>query len=335
MNPSPQHHDTAVDEQAAYWAARLEGEVLEANERAELDAWLARSAAHRSALSEYCQFSADLEEQLPKLVASGAVKMPPHTASRPMARWSFLQLGGIVVAAAAAVGVGLWVSRAGSHVEHFAPAAERTTQSLADGTRVELNANTALRFEIAGGERHARLTGGEAIFIVTKDPSRPFFVDTPTGAVRVTGTAFNVRADPSTGIFEVTVVEGSVEVRPTEMSRKTAEGAFALTAHDQLSAQHGQVMVKTLTPAALDNALAWRQGQIVFVDVPLREAAARFAQYHGRRIEVAPEVADERVGGQYALADLTGFLKAVEATLPVKLGWTADGATYFGPPDAR
>src|SRR4051812_49449464 len=74
MNSSTSRYDRAIDEQAATWAARLDGDVLEASERAALDAWLAESPAHRAALSQYCQLSADLEEQLPILVAAGGPK---------------------------------------------------------------------------------------------------------------------------------------------------------------------------------------------------------------------------------------------------------------------
>ena len=82
MNSSFSRHDPAVDEQAANWAARLDGDVLEADERAALDAWLAQEPSHRAALSGYCQLSADLEEQLPKLIASGAIRLPPPPVRR-------------------------------------------------------------------------------------------------------------------------------------------------------------------------------------------------------------------------------------------------------------
>ena len=64
MNPSPHPHP-AAEEQASLWAARLDGSVLSATDRLALDAWLAEDPAHRSLLSHYCQFSADLEQQLP------------------------------------------------------------------------------------------------------------------------------------------------------------------------------------------------------------------------------------------------------------------------------
>ncbi|MES2692675.1 MAG: FecR domain-containing protein [Verrucomicrobiota bacterium] len=319
MNSSPSRHDPAVDEQAAYWAARLDGgDVLESSERTALDAWLAQSPAHRAALSDYCQFSADLEEQLPALVETGAVQMP--AAPRPARRWFSLPVfSGLALAAAAAVAVVVYVQRpAGSAIENITSIAQRSTHTLSDGTRVELNAHTRIVFENKGNERLVRLlNGGEALFAVAKDRSRPFIVETqPNGRVRVTGTTFNVRNDPAstTTSLEVTVVEGSVLVNPTD-----ADKPYSLGAGDQLSAGPGGVVkVQPLAASALAEALAWREGNVVFNDVPLRDAAARFARYHGRQIVVDPAVATRGVGGVHALDDLNAFLDALEVMLPVK-----------------
>ena len=325
MNSSPQRHDNAIDEQAATWAARLDGDVLDASERAALDAWLAKSPEHRTALSGYCQFSADLEEQLPQLVAAGVVTMPSQkkTARRVL---TFPRMLGVALAAAAALALAVWVAQPAPQVQNFATAvAQRSAETLADGTHVELNAHTSLRFENTRSERRVRLAGGEAFFSVTKDPSRPFIVETPTGSVRVTGTMFNVRSDLSAATaFEVTVVEGSVEVRP----RDATGSPVPLKPGQQLSlsARATNASVQTLTPSALDDSLAWREGQIVFNDMPLPEAAARFAHYHGRSITIASELAGEHVGGRHSLDDLGGFLNFLTASLSAKITYEPSGA---------
>jgi transmembrane sensor len=313
MNSSQQHHDSAADEQAALWAARLDGDTLDRAQRAELDAWLARKPAHRALLSQYCQFSADLEEQVPALVSAGAVTMP---AAKPAkrSRFNFPLFAGIALAAAAVVAVTIHVVRPAPQVQHFAKAsAQRGTAILADGTRVELNANTSLRFENTKTERRVILAGGEAWFAVAKDPNRPFYVVTPAGSVRVTGTTFNVRTEPSTRTFEVTVIEGSVEVHSGDTSGTRAENPVLLGAGNQYSNRRGK---STLSPSDLDDTLAWRKGIIVFYDVPLSEALPRFAQYHGCAINVAPEVAGEPLGGRYGIDDLKGFLADLELALP-------------------
>jgi transmembrane sensor len=193
--------------------------------------------------------------------------------------------------------------------------AARQILNLADGTRVELNAQTSLQIQIDRNGRRVRLASGEAFFAVHKEAARPFIVETPAGSVRVTGTQFNVRAETAAPL-EVTVVEGSVQVRPADSAGRPGATVW-LGAGDQLSAGPDGVDVRALSANALDDALAWRQGQIVFADVPLRAALARFARYHGRGITATAATADMRVGGRYSLDDLDGFLASLPDILPV------------------
>src|SRR5688572_767946 len=272
MNSSKQHHDSVADEQAALWAARLDGDSLDRAQRAELDTWLAENSAHRALLSHYCQFSADLEEQIPALVSAGALSIPSPAKGGPRPlKWNFPRLPGIAFAAAAAIAVTVSIIRPAPEVQFVAMASAQRGPSttLADGTRVELNANTSLRFENTKDGRLVRLAGGEALFSVAKDPARPFIVRTPAGSVRVTGTTFNVRTDPSRTAFEVTVVEGSVEVLP-DSGKKPA--LVPLVAGDQFSSAAGTA--RRLSAGELEDALAWRTGIIVFKGTPLSEAAA-------------------------------------------------------------
>ena len=83
------------------------------------------------------------------------------------------------------------------------------------------------------------------------------------------------------------------------------------------------------TPGQLEDLLAWRQGVIIFDGVPLREAIARFAYHHGIRIQVAPAVAGELVGGRYNLDDLRGFLDKLELILPVNVKADLDGGNVI------
>lgn len=329
MNSSTSRYDRAIDEQAATWAARLDGDVLEASQRAELDAWLAKSPAHRAALSQYCQLSADLEETLPQLVAAGAVAMPaPKRKARIL---TFPRVTALALATAAAVVLAVWVARPAPQIQNVvAGLVERKTEILADGTRVELNAHTSLRFENTPTGRRVQLVGGEALFKVTKDKSRPFVVYTPAGSVLVTGTEFNVRTDPTSSAFDVTVLEGSVKVTP---GIGTATTEVWLVGGQQLSARRGRApQTKTLSATDLDDELAWRQGWIVFDATPLAEAAARFAHHHGKTIMVDPAIASETLGGRYGLDDFFGFVNAmneVPFTQPVRATVDANGSATF------
>jgi transmembrane sensor len=318
------HPATLADEQASLWAARLDGSALSAADRTALDAWLAADPAHRALLSSYCQFSADLEQQLPLLagirdelaesqtVAKTARSLP--WLSRPL--WA----GAALLAIAVVVAVVLWPNRPQNQFQNLTtPVAHRATVTLDDGTRVELNAQTALVVELTAEARRVRLAGGEAFFHVSKDPARPFYVETPAGSVRVTGTQFNVRAE-SPAAFEVTVLEGTVQVRP-------GGGALRdLAAGDRLVRAADHVAVTALSARQLGETLAWREGRIMFADTPLREALARFARYHGKSLTASDAAARERVGGTHRLDDLDGFLTAIQDVLPVHVTRGRDGA---------
>ncbi len=313
MNSSTPKPDSAAEEKASLWAARLDGSTLSATDRLELNAWLAENPAHRALLSQYCQFSADLEHDLPVLLDAGMVELPERV-KRPRRKLNWL-VPSLATAMAAAIVVFVYTR---PHIDRIATAtAQRQSLTLADGTRVDLNAHTSIAVEMRGHERHVQLAEGEAFFSVSKDRNRPFIVETPAGSVRVTGTVFDVRSEAVRDL-QVLVVEGSVQVRPGQSAAVSATAPYALHAGDSLVSAESGVSVKALPEAAMTDALAWRQGEIVLNATPLNEALARFARYHGRGIFVAPDAAGLKVSGRYSLEDLDGFFANIEEILPVK-----------------
>ncbi len=331
MNSNPWLPDPAADEQAALWAARLDGAELSSAHRRELAAWLADGPAHRALLSQYCQFSADLEQRLPLLEGIkdevAEARNAPETATpRPWLRrpiWA-----GVALAAAAAVALVFWPARPKTGIRDIATTvAQRQSLTLPDGSQVELNAQTSLRVEFTAQERRLRLASGEAFFAVNKDPAHPFVVESPAGSVRVTGTKFAVRSEAPSAL-EVTVVEGSVQARPVGPSGQPA-APVVLKPGQQLSAGPGGIAVRQLSPENLQNALAWRHGQVVFADTPLHEALDRFARYHGRGLTATADAAGLRIGGRFGLDDLDGFLAALEEVLPVRVTHDLSGTVQI------
>jgi transmembrane sensor len=324
MNPSPSIPNPAAEEQAALWAARLDGGLLSIDDQAALNTWLDADPGHRSLLSSYCQFSADLEEQLPELVAAGRVAIPEEKRRSSRARW----FAGLTLAAAALLVFGLWLGQPGAsqpHLEIALASAKRETFVLADGTRIIVNANSNLVVEKFADERRVSLLSGEAFFVVAKDKSRPFIVQTPAGAVQVTGTEFNVRSEAATQL-EVTVAEGSVKVRP---SAPGATAERSLTAGDRLTANGGRVTMEKLSAAEIEDALAWCEGKAIFRT--LDEAAARFGRYHGRKIEVEGTAKNISIGSVYTLDDLDAFLESMTTFYGTVVTRNPDGSVVIGP----
>jgi transmembrane sensor len=328
MKPSLPH--AASEEQAALWAARLDGSELSAADRTALSAWLEAAPSHRALLSAYCQFSAVLEQQMPLLegIRDQVAEIPPAPRPAPSHPWSRWPLwAGVTLAAAAAVALVLHFAFPNARVETIVtPVGQRQSLALADGSVVELNAHTSLRVEFSRNERRVRLAAGQAFFTVTPDSARPFLVETPAGTVRVTGTSFDVLAAPAT--LQVTVEAGTVRVRPPQAE------SIDLSPGQQLVANGSTVTVRQLDDASLQRTLAWRQGLVIFAGTRLDEALAQLARYHGRSFHAAPEIAGHGVGGRFSLDDLDGFFGGIEESLKVKVRRDENGGYLVVPATA-
>ncbi len=92
------------------------------------------------------------------------------------------------------------------------PRGKECNLTLADGTRVWLNAESVLEFpeQFTGKTRTVSLVG-EAYFEVAKDARHPFVVKSPFYTATVLGTSFNAKAY-SEHSAEIALVEGRVSV---------------------------------------------------------------------------------------------------------------------------
>lgn len=316
----------AADEQAALWAGRLAGDELNAADRRELSAWLALDSRHRELLSDYVVLSRDAERLMPQLAELGRVDVPAPVAAPRTFVWRGWLAGG-ALAAAAALAVLFFFGRGTPTPLLETGIAAHAAHALPDGSQVDLNARTQLAVAFARDERRVRLAQGEALFAVAKDAARPFIVETTAGEVRVTGTKFNVRLE-SAEVVEVTVLEGSVVVK---LPGAKAE-PLKLGPGDQLVVSGGAANVHQVTGDQLQDAIAWVKGFVVFDRMPLRDAAARYASYHNKRIDVDPAVALKPYGGKLRIADLDGFLQSVPVQLPeVEVTTTPEGVIRIGP----
>lgn len=101
------------------------------------------------------------------------------------------------------------------------PNGKRFNVTLSDGTIVHLNAGSALRYPVQlvdNKERKVFLTG-EAFFEVAPDTKRPFIVNSNNLDVKAYGTKFNVRNYEEDEVTNVVLVEGSVSLTESGISK--------------------------------------------------------------------------------------------------------------------
>lgn len=99
-------------------------------------------------------------------------------------------------------------SRSGSRSTR--PYGQTRCITLPDGSRVWLNSGTYVFYPDRFDRERQLFVSGEVYMDVTKDPERPFRVDTRNVSIRVLGTRFNLRSYNEDKYVETSLVEGSV-----------------------------------------------------------------------------------------------------------------------------
>jgi transmembrane sensor len=192
---------------------------------------------------------------------------------------------------------------------------QQTSITLADGSIVFLNTDTAIDVAFSADERRVALLRGEAEFAVAHDADKPFRVTAGSVTTEALGTRFIVRYDGEAGA--VTLRQGTVRT-----SRPSARGAQT----DGTLLQPGQQQAfnpDTLdAPRAVDmsNADAWRRGRLLMNFVPLKQVIAEINRYRRKQIRLLDDKLGEReVNAAIDIQHIDVWLDALQQTLPIKV----------------
>jgi transmembrane sensor len=164
--------------------------------------------------------------------------------------------------------------------------AERRVLRLVDGSVVTMAAATRVAVSYEDGERRIRLTQGQALFDVARNPHRPFIVETPHGEIKALGTSFDVALGRDQA--EVTVVEGVVQILASTRAAGVANSdALSKTARRGEHVRFGVTerregsvaFISQSDDADIERAVAWTHGQLVFRGETLEQAIAAVNLY--------------------------------------------------------
>jgi len=309
-------------EEAADWFARKRSGKMTAEDLQALQAWLAAGPDNVAAFEEVAGAwgVAGALRSDPEILGirerarqagpngRGAARSGAIAASLAvavLAGWSLLGQSGYVPAPMLLTG-GEQVFRTGL--------GQTATVRLRDGSIVTLDTDTVLRAKQTDSRRMLRLARGQAYFQVAKDKARPFTVAAGDKLVTATGTAFTVRLEKKA--VQVTLVEGRVRVEeaapaitlPRQALRTT--GATEMNAGSKLVAATGQSW--RLDRVDTDKATSWLEGQLIFEDRPLAEAAAELNRYSAKKIVIRDaEIGDARIVSVVKAGDVEGFVRVI------------------------
>jgi len=200
--------------------------------------------------------------------------------------------------------------------------------TLADGSVLELNADSAARVGFTPAERSVRLERGEAHFTVAKDRQRPFVVRAHGVAVRAVGTEFNVRLLDRR--VELLVTEGRVRV--DNLPAAALRPALEVGAGERVLMASGADGAAALPPvemvpvATIQEALAWQGPRLRFVETPLTEVVAQFNQRNQVQLRLAdPALGNLTVDGSFRVEQVEAFVRLLESNAAIRVERTSPG----------
>jgi ferric-dicitrate binding protein FerR (iron transport regulator) len=174
-------------------------------------------------------------------------------------------------------------------LEIIAPIGSRTVVQLSDGTVVNLNFGSRIKYprNFSGDYREITLSG-EGYFDVAHNPDKPFIVKTGKLNIKALGTKFNVLAYPNDDIVATTLVEGKVVLEKTILGdNNQLVGTIIPGQHVSYNLKSGKI---TSTKGKIEKYIGWKDGKLIFDNEPITIVAERLSRMFNVDIEVADNV---------------------------------------------
>ncbi|WP_253946341.1 FecR domain-containing protein [Pseudoalteromonas sp. THAF3] len=334
----PGDDETVIEQQATQWLLTLHEQQLDHDNDSQypeaLTLWLAQSARHRETftkVSKLWALSAQLDpafvdSQLAHLNAEPATKRKPK---KPAALWyaalaaSFLLVSTLMLWPPSSPAPRQLVnspaipsSKVYSEFFHTR-VSEHKTVTLDDNSQVTLGANTQLAVRYSDGTRELLLYQGEALFNVSKDPTRPFIVRYQQSQVEALGTIFNVRANPDS--VRVDVLEGRVAVAQQNAIELTAGQAAEVATDGNITRSQAQ---------GKGTQMAWQQGHLIYHNARLGDVLHDVARYSQMDITINDEKLKHLVyTGTFLTTEIEAWLTSLQQLYPVKVLRSGDKVT--------
>jgi transmembrane sensor len=298
-----------INATAAQWIERRDRNEWGDADQAELNTWLDQSPAHRAA---FWRLEAAWKDTN-RLTAFKPSVRRSREARAVVSRPVFKFAAAIALVAVCGGATALYVTTP-DWKTYSTTVGGREILTLGDGTKIELNTDSAVRVAQTTHSREVWLDKGEAYFDVTHDATRPFTVMVGDRRITDLGTKFVIRRE--TDRLKVAVLDGRVQLEPKNGETKPT----VLTQGDVIVATATN-LTRSRTPSRqLEADLGWRTGVLVFNDRTLADVAAEFNRYNTRKLIVTDEkAAQTRIAGTFRADNIDAFVNTAHRVLGLKV----------------
>lgn len=191
------------------------------------------------------------------------------------------------------------------------PAGGTYSLTLADGTKVTLDAASSIRYPVAftGNERRVEITG-QAYFEVAHNKAKPFRVTTVGQTVEVLGTHFNIDAYADEASVKTTLLEGSVKV--------SKGGRIAFLTPGQRSVILPNSAAIKVEDADTETAIAWKDGIFKFKRADLQTVMQQFARWYNIEVVYDGKIPQVAITGKVLRNENAGRVLEILDKLGIK-----------------
>src|SRR6218665_259350 len=186
---------------------------------------------------------------------------------------------------------------------------------LTDGTKVWLNVNSQLEYGEhfnKGNTREVSLKG-EGYFEVFPNAKKPFIVHASDIAVKVLGTAFNLKSYAGEPTIETTVIHGKVGI-----NKQGAEESLILRPN-QRAVFKKDTKATNVEQVAAENIAEWKEDRLVFEETPISEVLSKIEAYYNVKIRLKKgDKLDCTLTGEIGQEGIEEIFKLLEATYAIR-----------------
>ena len=164
------------------------------------------------------------------------------------------------------------------------PYGKRFALKLSDGTKVNLNSGTTLRYPIKfieGIKREVFIVEGEAYFNVAKDSKHPFIVNNNKMNVEVLGTQFNVSAYSEDKNITTVLVEGSVKLYSKNIKNSDKQEVLQPGYKAEWNKNSQSI---DISKADIDVHTAWINGRIILKHMKFKNIIKKLERHYNVNI---------------------------------------------------
>ena len=198
------------------------------------------------------------------------------------------------------------------------PFGKRSEIVLSDGSKVWLNSGSKLifpaRFNV---EKREVYLEGEAIFEVSHNKNKPFFVKSKNHEIQVLGTLFNVSNYNDDDAIYTVLKSGSVQINYTSNTLFNSEKNIKMKPGTKVTFNKTKLDVKEAN-VDVEPYFSWRDGVFIFKNDPLKSIMKKISRYYDVEIIITDDArANETFSGYLDVKDsIESVLETIKETEP-------------------